>query len=73
MTSLKVHGGRTQLATLVAVETRLTHGQIVENSVSGSLRGCRESSGFMDCIVQLHKLVALRGKQDAVLAIRSRH
>lgn len=35
----KVHVGWTQLATSVAVETRLTHGQVVEDSVSGSLRG----------------------------------
>lgn len=45
----KIHVEWTQLATLVAVETRLTHGQIVENSVSGSLRGFRGLSRFMDC------------------------
>lgn len=45
----KVHVEWTQLATLVAVETRSTHGQIVENSVSGSLRGYRGLSRFMDC------------------------
>ena len=48
----KVHAGWTQLATLVAVETRLTHGQTVENSVSGSLRGYRGLSRFMDCTLQ---------------------
>ena len=51
----KVHVGRTQLATLVAVETRLTHGQVVENSGSGSLRGYRDLSRFMDFTVQLYR------------------
>lgn len=48
----KVHVGWTQLATFVAVETRLTHGQVVENSGSGSLRGYRDLSRFMDFTVQ---------------------
>lgn len=51
----KVHVGWTQLATLVAVETRLTHGQVVENSVGGSLRGYRGLSRFMDFTVQLYR------------------
>lgn len=36
-TGFKVHNGRTELATLVAVETRLTHGEVVENRVCVSL------------------------------------
>ncbi len=50
----KVHVGWTQLATLVAMETRLTHKQVVENSVSGSLRGYRGLSRFMDFTVWLY-------------------
>lgn len=51
----KVHVGWTQLATLVAVDTRLTHGQVVENSGSGSLRGCKGLSRFVDFTVQLYR------------------
>lgn len=51
----KVHIGWTQLATLVAVETRLTHGQVVENSVSGSLRGYRGLSRFMDFTLHFYR------------------
>lgn len=51
----KVHVGWTQLATLVAVDTRLTHGQVVENRGSGSLRGYRGLSRFMDFTVQLYR------------------
>lgn len=49
----KIHVGWTQLATSVAVETRLTHGQVVENS--GSLRDYRGLSGFMDFTVHFYR------------------
>lgn len=62
----KVHIGWTQLATSVAVETRLTHGQVVENRVSGSLRGYRGLSRFMDFTAQFDRpsgnLSSKRGK-----------
>lgn len=51
----KVHIGWTQLATSVAVETRLMHGQVVENRVSGSLRGYRGLSRFMDFTAQFDR------------------
>lgn len=53
--AFKVHIGWTQLATLVAVETRLTHGQVVEKRVSGSLRSYRGLSRFMELTVQFDR------------------